>query len=224
MRDAADGLRRVDPGYRPVRGKISFSKTEIIHIAAAIAVLSIAYSFVMMRREGLDFDSDQTTNTLIIIGISAILVICSFLFHELGHKFVAQRYNAWSEFRAYPYGLVMALIISSVFGFLFAAPGAVYIRGHIDRRMNGKISLAGPAVNFVIAAVAIVVFLALEPGPLAYVIFMLANLNAFLGLFNMIPVPPFDGSKIVAWNVPIYVAAALVGAAELAVVWLYLLL
>jgi Zn-dependent protease len=213
-------MRRVDPEYRARRGKIRFSKTEVLHITVAIAVLSAAFSIIMRNNR---IVSDQTLNIVYIIIISLILVIFSFLFHELGHKFVAQRYNAWSEFRAYPGGLIIALMFS-FFGFLFAAPGAVYIRGNINKRTNGIISLAGPGVNFVIAGAAMLLSLVLDPGsPAHYAVRMLAYLNAFLGLFNMIPVPPFDGSKIAAWNIPLYVGAAAIGVAELAITWLYLM-
>jgi len=219
MHDSADGLRRVDPDYRAAQRKIKFSRTEVIHILAAVTVLSAAFSIIMRNSR---LDPNPTTNVILIIGMSVVLVVCSFLFHEFGHKFVAQRYNVWSEFRAYPYGLVIALLFS-MFGFLFAAPGAVYINGDIDRTMNGKISLAGPAVNFAISAVAIVMCLVMEPGTFAYVVLqMLAYLNAFMGLFNMIPVLPFDGSKIVAWSIPAYILTAAIGAAEFIVVYFYI--
>jgi len=218
MQDGTDGLRRVDPNHKNPTGKISFSKTEVIHITVAIVILSVAFSLVMSRRF-----YDPMGEILTILGISFVLVICSFLLHEFGHKFVAQRYRAWSEFRAYPYGLVMALLFS-VMGFLFAAPGAVYIRGEIDKDSYGRISLAGPAVNFVIAAIAIVVTLALVPGTMIHFVFqMLAWLNAFLGLFNMIPVAPFDGSKIIKWDLKIYIITALVGAAEIIFILVYIM-
>ena len=213
-----DGMRRVGSGYGNMPGRISFSKTEVLHIAIAIAVLTVAFSMIMRNNY---LDPDPTTNILLIIGISFILVVCSFLTHEFGHKFVAQRYNAWSEFRAFPYGLIMALLFSLA-GFLFAAPGAVYIHGNLTKDMNGKISLAGPAVNFAISAVAIVVCLAYGYGIFGYVAYMLAYLNAFLGLFNMIPVLPFDGSKIVAWNIPVYIMAVAIGAVELITVFFVL--
>jgi len=223
MNGSTDGLRRVDPGYKAPRGQVRFSKTELLHIIAAIVVLSIAFSVIMMKGNSILVPGDPTMNTVYIVGFSFILVIFSFFVHELGHKFVAQKYNAWSEFRAYPFGLAFALIISIVAGFLFAAPGAVYIKGNIDRVMNGKISLAGPAVNFMIAAIAIIICFILTEGTLIYSIFsMLAYLNAFLGLFNMIPVLPFDGSKIVAWDLKIYIATVIVGVIEFAVVWLYI--
>jgi Zn-dependent protease len=201
-------------------GQIRFSKTEILHIAASMAVLSVAFT-ILFRNSVLD-PYDPTRNIILIAGMSVILVVCSFLFHEFGHKFVAQKYKAWSEFRAYPYGLVMALV-SAMIGFLFAAPGAVYIQGNISKENYGRISLAGPAVNFTIAAIAIVVVLILEPNTIAAVIFyMLAWLNAFMGMFNMIPVMPFDGSKIVAWSIPVYIVTAAIGAAMLIFVWVYL--
>lgn len=212
MSDPVDKMRRVNPGYGVPKGKIRFSKTEILHIVVSIVVLSAAFAILMRGRS---LHLDPTMNILLIIGLSFLLVICSFLFHELGHKFVAQRYRIWSEFRAYPMGLVMALI-TAFMGFLFAAPGAVYIEGNITKEMNGKISLAGPSVNFAIATFAIIVCLFIQPGTLAYVaFFMLAYLNAFLGLFNMIPIMPFDGSKIIKWNLPVYIIAVVIGIADL---------
>lgn len=213
-----DGLRRVDPGYRAQKGKISFSKTEILHIIVAILVLSAAYSILF---RGSSLYPDQTTNIILIVGMSFVLVVCSFLSHEFGHKFVAQRYGAWSEFRVFPAGLLMALV-SAALGFLFAAPGAVYIRGNIDKEKNGKISIAGPGVNLVIAAISLAVFFATTSGALVNSIFlMLAFLNAFMGLFNMIPVQPFDGSKILAWNIPAYLMAIAIGVVELIIIWPY---
>jgi len=42
-------------------------------------------------------------------------------------------------------------LLFSLFGFIIAAPGAVFIRGMITRERNGKISLAGPMTNIVLA-------------------------------------------------------------------------
>lgn len=219
--DRIDGLRRVDPEANRKFAGMKFSKTEIVHITIAVVVLSLAFAIMMYRRSGYDsFSSDFATGVLILFAMSLVLVICSFLLHEFGHKFVAQMYGAWSEFRMYPQGLFMALIFS-FFGFLFAAPGAVYISGNIDNVQNGKISLAGPAVNFAISGMAILMLFVIPiQFPVTYLISMLAYLNAFLGLFNMIPIPPLDGSKIVRWSVPIYVVALLIGIAEIATVLL----
>ena len=48
-------------------------------------------------------------------------------------------------------GLILA-IVTAAFGFVFAAPGAVYIQGeYISKEENGKISIAGPLINIGLA-------------------------------------------------------------------------
>ena len=83
---------------------------------------------------------------LVSIIVSAFTVGVGFLFHELGHKFLAQKYGCWAEFRANNFMLMMALIFS-FFGFIFAAPGGVFIKGHITKRKNAYISMIGPIIN-----------------------------------------------------------------------------
>ena len=211
-------LRRVDPGYRGGPDRLRFSRTEALHIFAAVAVLSIAFAILLIRG-GSRLSPDGVVNFLMLLLLAGFLVSCSFLTHELGHKYVAQYYGAWSEFRAYPFGLVMAVVFSYM-GFLFAAPGAVYIQGDIDKEQYGKISMAGPMMNFIIGAFSIVAWL-MTTGLVSNILFQLAWLNAFLGLFNMIPVPPLDGSKIISWKWQVFAVMAAVGAAQLAFLYLY---
>ncbi|UAL07500.1 MAG: site-2 protease family protein [Candidatus Methanogranum gryphiswaldense] len=206
-----EGLKRVDPGFKRGPSGLSFSKTEIAHITIAVIVLSIAFAIMMYSDSYLD--ANKTLNFLKLLIISVLLVTCSFLVHELGHKYVAQSYGAWSEFRMYPLGLMMALVFS-FFGFLFAAPGAVYIQGNISKEQNGKISMAGPMMNFIISAVAIVAML-MTTGLTSQILLQLAWLNAFLGIFNMIPIFPFDGSKIFAWKWQVFLIMVIIGAAEM---------
>jgi Zn-dependent protease len=213
----ASPMRTINPGF----GKPRFSRIELRDIALAITVLSVAFAFIYARGYGHLFSDDVVANYLSWLAVSMVLVVMSFMLHEFGHKFAAQRYGAWAEFRMWPAGLGLALV-SGFFGFLFAAPGAVYIQGGIDDRANGKISLAGPAVNFGIAIAAILLWsvtVSPQNGLLSMVLFLLAYLNAFLGLFNMIPVPPFDGSKIFRWNAGVWIATAAVGAVILWFVW-----
>ena len=62
------------------------------------------------------------------------------------------------------------------------------------------VSLAGPATNFLLAIVAAIVFRMLpnisELGQ--GLLIQTISLNLVLGLFNLIPIPPLDGSKILA--------------------------
>ena len=184
-------------------GMPMFSRIELRDIAIAVAVLTASFTIIFSRRWKL-FSDDALTNVLWWILVSFILVMCSFILHELAHKFTAQKFGAWSEFRMYPAGLVLCLIMSVV-GFLFAAPGAVYIRGYITDEMNGKISAAGPAVNIVISAIALVLWLSVPNGLAADLFFLLGYMNAFLALFNLLPIPPLDGSKIYKWEPAVYI-------------------
>lgn len=206
-----DGLRDVTPTTSKMGG-MKFSKTEIRDIIISILVLCISFTIAMLS--GINKKSITTELVIYVFGISVLAVVTSFLCHELGHKYVAQSYGAWSEFRMFPLGLFLCLMLSFT-GFLFAAPGAVVISGRITQEQYGKISLAGPAVNFTIAALAFAFFLLTGiSGAAAFIIVWIAFLNAFMGLFNMVPIPPLDGSKVIRWSVPIYLVALAVGIIE----------
>lgn len=65
------------------------------------------------------------------------------------------------------------------------------------------VSLAGPATNLALAAAAAVVFKLSEPGgTVSTVAFYGVMMNVILGLFNLIPIPPLDGSKAVGVFLP----------------------
>ena len=193
-----EGARRINTNY----GMPVFSKIEIRDITIAVLTLTVAFTIIFC--DIALFSDDFVINLGCWILTSFIIVIMSFMLHELGHKFTAQRYGAWSEFRMYPVGLIICLV-SSFLGFLFAAPGAVYIRGYISDEMNGKISMAGPLVNIIISFVSVIMMVVTPSGLAASIFFLLAYMNAFLALFNMIPIMPLDGSKILKWNVPVYI-------------------
>jgi Zn-dependent protease len=92
----------------------------------------------------------------------------------------------------------------SLFGFIFAAPGAVMIypratilgTASLSRQKIGLISLAGPATNIGLA----VVFLVLDFIQPALLFTLGARINTWLALFNLIPFGPLDGAKILIWN------------------------
>ena len=173
------------------------SKIEKEHLLKAWIAISIAFALVLR---------DGETSFISLVILSGVTVGIGFLFHELAHKLVAQKYNCWAEFRADNSMLIMMLLMSFV-GFLVAASGAVMIHGNITKRRNGIISLAGPATNFALA----ILFILLIFTPLAPIGVFGAYINSFLGLFNMIPFLNFDGKKILAWNKPIYISSLIIG-------------
>ena len=126
------------------------------------------------------------------------LGIIGFLFHELAHKFVAQKYGCVAEFRAFDQMLYLAVGLAVAIGFIFAAPGAVMIHGQVTRKENGIISAAGPLTNFSLAMIFMGLMFYLPTWGFIFNIGFFINL--WLGLFNLIPFGNFDGIKILHWN------------------------
>jgi Zn-dependent protease len=132
----------------------------------------------------------------------------------------AQRHGFWAEFRLSPFGLILSLVTAAV-GFLFAAPGATLVAGigEHDAGNWGRTSLAGPMSNlafataFYGASIGASYALPAWVGPLLF----LAFINAWFGTFNLVPVGPLDGAKVLRWSTAVWVLA-LVGTAAATVV------
>lgn len=162
-------------------------------IAISVIVLSIAFTNIMHGFSIMNFIT------------SVFAVIFVFLVHELSHRGVAKYYGFSARYVAWPFGLLLSLITSFA-GFLFAAPGAVQISPYSERfafqlrpmtkREYGIISLSGPASNLVIGFISLML-LFLYPNALLYAI---ATLSFWLAFFNLLPIPPLDGSKVFIWN------------------------
>ena len=112
--------------------------------------------------------------------------------------------------------------VFAFFGFLIGAPGATMVSGYVTRDQNGRISAAGPMSNlvigtaFMLAAAAIVRTSSLTNLLAIFVTIILVNawyLNVILAGFNMIPILPFDGSKVWAWNKAVYAGILVVALA-----------
>ena len=189
-----------------------FSQIELRDIAVSILALSLA--FLLMFRST-DFVTAYFKFYLGdlwaagMFGMMVLIVVLSFFTHELGHKFTAQRMGLWSEYRMFPMGLIIAVLMS-MFGFLFAAPGVVYIRGFVDTEQDGKISMAGPATNIVLAVVGLALAMALNGQPLMVPFYLLFILNASLALFNLLPFGILDGAKILRWNTAVWTLMILI--------------
>jgi Zn-dependent protease len=175
--------------------KLTFSKFEVGELLKAWLAISIAFTIILAPEL-------LSSDILKYFLMAALTVGISFLVHELGHKVMAQRYGCWAEFRAFNHMLVLAIIMS-FFGFIFAVPGAVFIRGHLTKNRYGKISLFGPLTNIVFALLFLILKI-LTTGIIAEVSVYGLMINAWLAIFNMIPFLDFDGAKIFRWNKPVY--------------------
>lgn len=215
----------VTPDYfrmaaKPTGRGMQFGRTEIFQILISVAMLTVAFTFWLLGGlQGLPGTNLPTF--LFFLGVSFLAVSTAFLMHELAHKRVAQRFGCFAEYRMSPIGLVLGLFTSLV-GFIFALPGAVMISGRITRRENGIISLAGPLTNIVVGAVCLAFAFLLAPGTLVWAVFaIIAQIALILAVFNMLPVPPLDGSKVALWNILVYIGEMGLAIALLALYFIY---
>lgn len=197
----------------PQAGGFRFSRRELREITISVLVLTLAFAiFFSGGIDGLARELGSSMFAYVFV-ISFLAVLTAFFFHEMAHKFLAQRYGCWAEYSYYVTGLLFA-IVTSLFGIIFAAPGAVIIGGPITVEENGKISAAGPVTNLSIGAIFAAIYFTARAFPipvfpfgfdLAGIFYLLAWINVVLGGFNLIPFPPLDGSKIYRWSVAVYV-------------------
>ncbi|MEK6878745.1 MAG: hypothetical protein AABY22_04010 [Nanoarchaeota archaeon] len=181
---------------------MKFNHREIRDLMLAGIMISLA--FAILFSGGYNSLFSLNTNLIFLFVISFFTAGIGFLLHELMHKYVAQRYNLGAEFHAF-YNMLWLALLFSLFGFILAAPGAVFIRGNITKSKNGKISVAGPLTNIILAVIFLIALLIFgKSGTMGLFLTMGLSINALLGAFNMIPVMPFDGAKVIAWDRTVY--------------------
>ena len=171
-----------------------FSDLEIKELLKAWGAISVAFA---IASGGVSSLFDPQT-----LSLSALTVGLGFLVHEIGHKFVAQKFGFPAEFRAFDTMLVLAILLSFT-GFVFAMPGAVFIAGLPTTEENGKISAAGPGASLLLALSFLALSFFFNPLPIFTHGFAI---NSWWALFNLLPFGNFDGPKIWRWNKIIYFA------------------
>ena len=184
---------------------------EIKDIVMADAVLIVAFSMTMAG--GILSPTSKTIATFIaFLPIAALGVTLSFVLHELMHKFAAQRYGAVAAFRSSPTGLMITLATGAM-GFLLGIPGATMIyTNRFTKRENGIVSLAGPLTNIAVFALFYAASVIINPAPGSYLssaFYFVIFISVLLAFFNMLPIYPLDGSKVLAWNKYVYAAVLL---------------
>lgn len=139
--------------------------------------------------------------------IIAIPLMYAVIFHELAHGWVAYRMGDPTAKNLGRLSLnplkhldPMGTIMLFIFGFGWAKPVPVNFSLIRDYR-KGMIfvSSAGIIANIILAFIALFIYSLLSPresGMTGMLLFSFARINIILAAFNLIPIPPLDGSKI----------------------------
>ena len=147
--------------------------------------------------------------------ILSALLLYSVIFHELAHGWVAYKMGDPTAQRMGRLTLnpvkhldVIGTLMLLIIGFGWAKPVPINL-GNIpgDKRRKALIlvSAAGITANIICAFIALLLFRLISPEPsgmVGQVLFMLARINIILAAFNLIPIPPLDGSKILMGFAP----------------------
>lgn len=196
------------------RPRVYFSGTEVLHLAFGVIGITIAFSLALGGARGCAADefvcSDMVDwpRLLALLPYSAAVVLPAFILHELAHKIVAQQKDMWAEFRANYFGLTGGILLTALFKILLSVPGAVYIVGNATRRDAGVISIVGPMVNLIIGYTAFILD-GFFPGfeipqadgfGFSSLFELIVYSNALLAGFNMLPIGPLDGRKVLRWS------------------------
>ena len=143
----------------------------------------------------------------------AIPLLYSVILHELAHGWVAYRMGdstaKWQGRLSLnplrhldPVGTLMLFL----FGFGWAKPVPVNFSNlHDTRKGLILVSSAGIITNMLLAFIAFFLYRFLSPEPggvLSTLLYYLAQINIRLAAFNMSPIPPLDGSKILMGFLP----------------------
>jgi len=175
---------------------------EVKELLKAYIALSIAFSILLSG--GIWRNGESITNSIIM---GFVTVGIGFLLHELAHRKVARYFKKHAEFKANNAMLIIPVILS-FFGLIIAAPGAVHTSGFTNRRQNGIIGISGPLTNLIIALIFLgIIFL--SSGLVEKISFYGLFINAWLAVFNMIPLQGFDGQKVMQWSKTAYLITAI---------------
>lgn len=157
-------------------------------------------------------------NALIVILSRAFVVFCCLPLHELAHGLMANKLgdntaklqgrltlNPLAHLN--PLGTIMIFL----FGIGYAKPVSINANNFKNPKRDMAITaIAGPLANvalaFVFNFIAYLVRAVLPLGNFTYAIiwffYFAAQINAVLAVFNLLPIPPLDGSKVLAAVLP----------------------
>lgn len=172
-----------------------FDVQELIDMV--IMTLAVGYIFMDMFSQGragvAGFDKKA-------FWFSCMVTAPALIVHELAHKFVGLAFGLTATFHAAYVWLIIAIVLKLArTGFIFLVPAYVSLMGKAGPLETSLTAFAGPLLNGVLFLAA---WLMLKQPKLKKSTFMFLEvtkqINLFLFVFNMLPIPGFDGLKVYA--------------------------
>lgn len=144
--------------------------------------------------------------------LTGVSVLVALVLHELAHGFVSYKLGDETPKREGRLTLnpmvhldLFGTICLLFFHFGWAKPVQINPYNYKNKKLGTVlVSLAGPFTNFLIALLGMFLLRlgSLLPTILVSFLYSLISINVGLGVFNLIPLPPLDGSKVLAAVLP----------------------
>jgi Zn-dependent protease len=168
-----------------------------------VMTLAIGYIFSDYLKKPLTYDVHNPVKYFSInrhsvwenTKFAAMIASPAIVLHELAHKFVAMGFGATAVLHA-PYGMYLVVVILKLikFPFIFFVGGYVS-HSPLPALQSSLVSVAGPFMNFLIwFACWILVKNSLVNKKYYKILVPMGRISLFLAIFNMLPIPGFDGS------------------------------
>ncbi len=156
---------------------------------------------------------------ILLIAFVLLLIVpllFSIAFHEFAHGWVAYKFGditpkLMGRLTLNPFAHLdpLGTILLFIIGLGWAKPVIINIENIPNSTKQMLVALAGPTSNFLLAIIFTLIISVLEndflvsPNNFVIMLFnMLVTINIALGVFNLIPIPPLDGSRILSWILP----------------------
>lgn len=174
---------------------------EIIAMAITIAFVGYIFSDIFPKKikyldigTGPRFDAESFKFAAIVAG-SAIIM------HELGHKSLAMGFGMQATYQAAFTWLIIGLIMKLMnFGFIMLVPAFVSISGTGSPLEFSLIAIAGPLVNLLLWLVFSRLAKSKKLSRNNHLLLHYGKeINKFLFIFNILPIPGFDGYKFLGY-------------------------
>ncbi len=188
---------------------IGLTHTEILVAIAGALLIGIA-TLVALREA-------FAVNTIALYVVTGGVAIT---LHEMGHRYAAHHQKVETEVKFWELGAVIMFVTGWFAGNVFAQPHRTVMEESesANHPVEGKISLAGPAVSIVLGIIT-VPFLFIG-GDITRIASVLLMLTLLIAVYHLMPFEPMDGKAIYHWDKRVLVAVLV----PLMVVYYYLFL
>jgi Zn-dependent protease len=191
----------------------------------------LPYEWMGEKGRGTTFAMDDFQENIARFFLLALPILAAIVFHEVSHGWVANRLGDPTAARMGrltlnpiphidPFGTILLPLVLYVanapflFGYARPVPVNFYNLNHPKRDMIW-VALAGPVTNILLAVASLYVlrFVDLAAGPLLSLPASLStplalmaqgsvNINVMLAAFNLFPIPPLDGGRVLVGLLP----------------------